>query len=241
MATRRGAITEFAERMTYRKDFWIRGNLKDTIVPLAVTLFSLSIGPLLAWWYQVDGQSADMAVKFVLPDRFGEWRTFSESKGIWRPEILGADGADSKTYVKAGTKPVELYLFYYYRQRQGKEAISDMNRIADGKEWSVIYSRQRKIGNAGSETSVEETLIRFATGKEKLVWRWYSVAGTMTDNRLLGKIRNIIGTLAGDPTITVMVVATEHQEYGRSSEVLRSFLMQNKDDISEVIRGIRQQ
>lgn len=237
MASQRMAIME---QISYRQCFRIRSNLRGAVVPIAATLFSLSIGPVLAWWYQVDGQTADVTVRLVLPDRIGEWYTASESRGAWRPEIQGADSADSKVYTKAGTEPVELYAFYYYRQWQGKEAISDMNRIADGKEWSVMHSRQRQIGNADTGTSVEETLIRSAAGQEKLVWRWYSVNGTRTDNRLVGKIQNIIGTLTGDPTITVLAVAAEHQEYGRTSEVLASFVTGNMDHIDDVIRGIRQ-
>ncbi|WP_455389840.1 exosortase-associated EpsI family protein, partial [Petrachloros mirabilis] len=119
--------------MRYRRSFQIRSGLRDTIIPLAMAFFSLAIGPLLAWWYQVGGQAADVTVRLVLPDRIGNWHSASKIRGAWRPEILGADSVDSKIYTKVGTGPVELYAFYYYQQRQGKEAISDMNRIADGK------------------------------------------------------------------------------------------------------------
>lgn len=239
MAARHVAMAGFVEQMNCRRGVSTRGGLGDVIVPLAVTLFSLSIGPVLAWWYQADDQAVAVKARLVLPARIGDWRAGDENRDAWRPDIQGADSADGKVYAKAGTGTVELYAFHYQLQKQDKEAINDLNRVADGKEWRVVHSRQRQIGAADAGISVEETLIRSAADREKLVWRWYSVNGTTTGNRLIGKIQNIIGILTGDPTITVMVVAAEHHEYERASEVLARFVTEGMESIESLIHGMQ--
>ena len=103
----------------------------------------------------------------------------------------------------------ELYLYvgYYPKQKQGSELIFYQNRISNEDLWRTTHLHEYAV-TIGGQAVLEQGLIS-ASGKRRLVWYWYRVAGVSTSSEYMAKLLQVYGLMAGRPEASLVAVATD--------------------------------
>jgi EpsI family protein len=173
------------------------GGMAQAISALLCSLLIVA-GPVVARW--LDQQSWQEQG----PGQ-GGWAGPHPMHDSWLPVYHGAISQRSVYHKDA--HEVYLYTGFYPRQRQGSELIFDMNRIADGDAWRQSRMHGRPI-KSGAHQVIEQEL-HDATGRRRLVWFWYRVAGHNTVNRYTAKALQLLGLVSGKPQAAVIAIAAE--------------------------------
>lgn len=176
------------------------GSLLLVTVPCLVAL----TGPLLLSVLNTVAKSGDR-VPVSLPVKVGSWQKTDGLTPVWQTRFSGYDDSDAGRYSN-GAGDVQLIVYQYMTQRQGKEAVSDNN---------AVYERSaeplgRNVVNPGTGPigSIEERLFRQGFRKQ-LVWYWYQAAGKGTANPLFAKILGVWGRLINEPSVRVIIVTAD--------------------------------
>ena len=148
------------------------------------------------------------------------------------PQFLGADTKYSANYSKDGKK-VLFYTAMYTFQEQGKELISWNNSLFDKSLWT-IYSKQIRKIKLNSDTNkylqVEESIVRNPSGKTRVLWHWYTVAGVNTVKPVMAKIL-IIKNLFSKNKLgsSIYLLATDvNISVDQARQLLIEYLQENK-------------
>ncbi|MFQ5756761.1 MAG: exosortase A [Acidiferrobacterales bacterium] len=201
-------------------------------------LCGMAIGPVLAQLYVPD-IGDDISIDLVLPSRIGPWYTESSRRETYRPSFHGADVFREKLYRNTQGETVYVYVAYYHRQEQGKEAVHQQNQVYDKPHWTPVASKSLTYQRLPPSNGVAETIIRAENGKEKIVWRWYYVDGKRTGSDYLAKAFDIWATMTNSRGITVFVIATDlEQTYGDAAGTLRRFLADSIETLEAAIDGL---
>jgi exosortase A len=199
----------------------------------ALALGALALGPALAHVYAA--QLPISAANLAIPEQIESWRATGAGGDHYRPYFRGADVEYDTLYRGADGANVYLYVGYYARQEQGKEAVYYLNKVYDNKQWRSAGERQVSVDSPRS-LRVKETRIQSKNGKTKVVWCWYYVNGSRTSNDYMAKILNVMGTLRRHPGIAVIVIAADANENVENARsLLRRFVA---DALKEVEREI---
>jgi exosortase A len=201
-----------------------------------LALVALAVGPVLAHVYAAQDRSI-AAPSLAIPTQIGPWRATGTPPDHYRPLFHGADIEYDTLYRAVGGANVYLYVAYYVRQEQNKEAVYYANRVYDGRFWKSAGSRTREIrGTLSRSLRVKETRVQSGNGGEKIVWQWYYVNGSRTSNDYMAKILNVLGTLQYDPRIAAIVIAADtNGDEKRARSVLTRFVNDALEDLEEGI------
>ncbi len=226
-----------------KKDFLDQKSpLKKTpdIFILFLLFIAVATGPAVFAYSDMKNRSSTLD-EIDLPVPFSGWQEVSASNSeAWKPVIQQGDVVFSKMYRGDESQKISLYISYFARQEQGREAVSDDNKVYDGKQWKVFSQKKSEIVlSEGISLNVEESLIRSLSGKEKIVWRWYYLQGQRLVNPYIAKALNVIGVFFGKPEITVFMVAVDRgTAYETSQNSLRQFLEDSLVIYEKTIDGI---
>jgi EpsI family protein len=197
-----------------------------------LSLGALVFGPALVYAYQSERSNSGMAT-LNLPAEIGSWRAVRVPRGGYRPVFQMPDLEHETFYRDPRGREVYLYVAWYGRQEQGKEAVSNANSVSDSKAWQPVLTTARYVD---SMADVLEVRLRSRSGEEKLVWQWYYVHGSAVSSRYLAKLLNAWGTLNKDPTAAVVVVATDaHANEENTEALLQSFVADAKHTVEHAI------
>lgn len=165
---------------------------------------------------------ADVAPLLWQPDG-AQWRPAGESPA-WRPRFAEADQEILRTYTDGGNT-VDLYLALYGTQRQGKEAVNEMNTFADDERWTAVGGGTGTAIIGGKTVSIRSARLR-AGGARRLVWYWYWVDGALTADPILAKLYEARARLKGGTgAAAVIAVAADYQDRPETAEqILAAFL-----------------
>lgn len=136
-----------------------------------------------------------VAGRLELPSISDGWRYAGRSyawHAVHQPSEFILDETASN-----GELEVRLQLVLFAQQRQGQEAISPGNRVAGKSARFVSLGRQPLSVNGERFDVVEEKAV-ITSGtrvEERLVWRWYRVAGHSLSNRYEGKAREALARI----------------------------------------------
>jgi exosortase A len=140
-------------------------------------------------WYteKAEASGAQTSTKLAAPAGSGDW-SLSADPVSWPAGLLPSPHKIEARYTK-GDAEVQLYAVLFPRQRQGSEAITGRNRIADDPQ------RRNQLGKVIVSLGDEEVAVnrvRVVVDSdgalhEHLVWQWYRVAGRSLTNRYQGK------------------------------------------------------
>ncbi len=162
-----------------------------------------------------------------------EWSQLSALEDDWVPQYSGAISQKIVFQNQRGQK-IQLFLGIYPAQKQGKEVINDLNRIADGKIWRSQYQKEKLIDAGGHQ--VLEQLLKNNNGSQRLVWYWYRVAGRVTVNKYQAKFYQVFGLLQGIQQASVIAVATKFDgEIAQSRNILTQFIAQANSSIEKTV------
>jgi EpsI family protein len=179
------------------------GSLYRSAVLLLAAMLVIS-GPVLA--SLLDRQAnTGQAVRIEWPAGIQGWSGPVETADSWEPRFHGA--VSGKRAYQKNDHTVLLFLARYPVQHQGRELVSDLNRIANQPVWQLQYAHGRMLEDEGR--TFQEQRMRSATGRQRLVWYWYRVAGVSTSNRYMAKLLQVYGLLVGEPEAALVAVAAD--------------------------------
>lgn len=176
------------------------GSLLLVTVPCLVAL----TGPLLLSILNMTGETGDR-VPVSLPAGVGSWQRTAGFMPVWQTRFSGYDDSDTGRYSN-GAGDVQLIVYRYDTQRQGKEAVSDNNAVYEDSAEPLGESAVRP--GAGRIGSIRERLFRQGL-RRQLVWYWYQTAGKGTANPLFAKLLGVWGRLTGEPSVRVFIITTD--------------------------------
>jgi exosortase A len=148
-------------------------------------------------------------------------------QAAWAPVFHGTDAWLEQGYRRAAAR-VDLHVGYYAYQREGAEAVSDLNTMSGPPEVKVLSSGQATVQTANATLPVNEIVVLYQ-GKTFLVWYWYWIGGENTNSRMTGKLQEMkaIAT-GGERAAAVVAVSAEVLENAEgTAALLSSFLQEN--------------
>jgi len=177
------------------------------VLALAVT----ASAPGLATWLDARASQVVPSV-VVLPIGVSGWEgprhVEVESKNAWRPQFPGATEyrgryiagtADSAIAISDAilTTPVishsiDVYIAYFNHQQQGGELVNVMNAVFDHEEERLLKEGMYSLNlRSGQTWELRETHVKYRGGSKRLIWQWYEIAGSATNNNVTAKLFEI--------------------------------------------------
>ena len=132
-------------------------------------------------------ESSLESIQIKLPDNFEAWQYSQSLKLGWKPQLVGSNIIDTRSYNLDGDL-VQISLGYYPWQSQGSEAVGWGNRVV-GSESEWIVNRKDRLNY--NDYSVIETEIT-AQEKKLLIWNWYLVGNWVTSDPRIAKVLNVL-------------------------------------------------
>jgi len=195
----------------------------------------MSAAPMVV--YQVKHHSLNGSAKAVpeLPHDTEGWLRTDMANDSWMPVYHGA--VDQKLLYKKNNGEVIFYVGYYPAQKQGEELINDLNYINNKDIWHTVYPRPRL--QSLYDQQVLEQLLANGAGKQRLVWYWYNVAGTVTTNKYEAKVLQVLGLLTGKSWGFVTAAAIEtNNDVDFTRQVLKDFILSIEKPMKNEIERI---
>jgi exosortase A len=176
---------------------------------LPLVLAVLAAGPAYAALVMVPPAPGRLP-QLAPPTGHGVWRAGAAAVDHWQPVVRGADLEQLQRYVHDGDgRNVDLFLGFYAAQRQGAEVVHQDHRMADGERWLRTAGGSMPLHAAGlpGAAAFERQTSR-PDGRQQLVFWWYWVDGTFTDDPLRAKFIQITDRLLGrSAPAAIMAVA----------------------------------
>jgi EpsI family protein len=173
--------------------------MTDSVVSTRVVAVAASIFLAATFTVWAESWAADRVTKTVAelqaPEQVAGWTKVSEPT-LWTAETLPTEHTIAARY-RSGSDEVQLFVAFFPQQRQGVEAISNENELAEeifryarmGTVVATMGSEQVPVNQARAMVRVNGVL------HEHLVWQWYRVAGHSLVNRYAGKVREAVARL----------------------------------------------
>lgn len=119
----------------------------------------------------------------------------------WEPDWQGYDRAVHFQLAAAG-RPVELSVYTWLEQSQGREMIYYRNRIAE-EDLLLSGTATRRV----NDLTVNETTVRDGT-QRRLVWWYYRTAGEATADERVSKLLQLLGLVTGRASAELVVLSS---------------------------------
>jgi exosortase A len=145
---------------------------------------------------------------------------------IWGPTFYGTDAKLQQGY-RLGQERLDLDVGYYAYQREGAEAVSELNTISSGSEGKVLRSQQMRVQIADITLPINQLVILHGD-QTFLVWQWYRIGDKSTNSRLAAKLLEMRAlATGGDRAGAVIAVSAElSKDVKETAALLKSFLQQ---------------
>jgi exosortase A len=189
-----------------------------------------------AWTAVVKEPPVAPVPALLLPHVTAPWQTAADGEPGWQPDFHGHDLALQGSY-RLGSDQVDLRVAYYSHQREGAEAISDMNNLVGaGKQWRALQVRRATIPVRGKEHPYVRMLLG-GRGDSYIVWYWYRVGGQSTSSRMFGKLLELKTLLGGDRAASVVAIGSRvSADAQRTEALLGAFLNQHLNSDGTLVR-----
>ncbi len=200
-------------------------------IAIAGFLCAALSGPVLLSYY--DKAVAAEEVNFPgLPSTVNDWHAAGSDAVQWSAALSGYDAVERNNYRRHEHMVVNLQIYDYISQQQGKEAVGHQNNIYNRTDMSLQHFGVVPVeNNLGAVTDMRELVLGDRSGQERLVWYWYQAAGRGTSNTFIIKLLGIWGRLIHKPVVSVVVIdmkiddslqQTRHAMRGFTEDLLRS-------------------
>lgn len=152
------------------------------------------------------------------------WEPMPMDERDWHPVFVGADARLHAAY-RSGNDRVSFFLAYYQRQRQGAEAVSDLNHLTDGAVW-VQASRGRDVVIVQGAPLTVQSLDARSGAARRLVWSFYWVDGEFTSHPMVAKWLQVRARVLARPTAAAAIaVAADYEDDPQAAvSALQGFL-----------------
>ncbi|MGD1876707.1 MAG: exosortase A [Kiloniellaceae bacterium] len=168
----------------------------------------------VAGWVAVDGKAPGWTAQFAAPDA-----------------ALAIDYTD-------GTAEVDLQAAYYAYQREGAEALSELNTQMVGQTgWQVVNQRNLTVRLGDRTLPLTQQIIKNRDGL-RLVWYWYRIGGSPTNSRIMGKALEMKATFLGQQRGAFVVAISTGivEEEPAAAAHLERFLQTNLEGAAGLVQ-----
>jgi len=182
----------------------------------AFTLAALAIAPA-AWWLlsMADTRPAPAA----LPAGEAGWQLSGSARPDWEPRYRGADATLDGAYWR-GSATVDAWIVYYRRPEQGRELVSQTNRLANRRDGRLEISNGEAVLQSG--------------GGRRLIRYTHIIGGRESSGAMEAKLQQIIATLSGRPEAALLAISTN---CGVDCEAARQVLATFEKDMGGRLRA----
>lgn len=176
---------------------------------ILLIILAYSTGPLF-YLYMTTHENNALNAEITLPERINKFTRKEFIQKNWQPLIYGEDDKYFATYENEDGSKIDVLIYRYSQQEQGKEAIHVENRLYDPLKWKIQDQEKIQLSTSSSKTyQVEVTKIKTLSGDERLIFRWYRTFNKDVASPLYAKGFNIIGSVLGNPSISIVIVSAE--------------------------------
>ena len=163
------------------------------------------------------------------------WTNTSETP-VWDSVFHGTDAELQQGY-RRDRDLINLHVGYYAYQREGAEAVSDLNVVTGRQDAKLLGARDLTIRAAGTSLPIKE-LVVLSAGKLRLVWYWYQIGDSNTNSRLVGKILEVKAlATGGQRAAAIVAVSAEVSENVQETAVLlEAFLQESLAEYGSLFR-----
>jgi EpsI family protein len=162
----------------------------------------------------------------ALPQQVGGWSGHDDPRLDRETEqVLDADAYVSRTYTRAASEPVSLFVAFYATQRSGHTIHSPLNCLP-GTGWSWVERGQTTIPGAPALTVNRNVAER--GGQRVLVDYWYQSRGRVVANEYRNKlllIRDALTVHRSDGAlvrVTTPILSDEQRAVDRTSAFIQA-------------------
>lgn len=176
------------------------------LVSLAAALL-ISAGPAMALWRNTQSARPNMSALSTYLQALG-WKPLIKP-GRWSPHFPGADGkVQMSQNTDMGEPPVELFIGYYTRPREGHTVTAHLNLPWNEEGWAPASANSvTNVPFGRQQISLQETAIS-SNLEKRLVWSAYWVHGNFTTRVLSVKLRQPGAALEGREGQAFVAVST---------------------------------
>ena len=217
-----------AHRHSTRAEYWV-----------VFALLAAATGPVLA--VVVNEEADNIHDKILkLPTVNDGWDgPFSENGEAWSwsPHFPGSNDVRG-LYDKYG-KPVELYVAYFYKQKQGVELVNVMNSVFDPGRARLLSEKVNTIIlRDGTGWDVREVNIKSLNGGYRLIWQWYEISGTATTNPIAAKALEIRRRLFFPelPSATILLSSVYELDADDARKNMQAFLNSSLSSLRTMVK-----
>lgn len=198
-------------------------------LPTQTVSASLAIAAVLlaqGWAAAAKAPPADLSLQLSLPQPTAPWQLAGNAPAPWELEFQGSDLSLQGNYRLADAQ-VDVHAAYYAYQREGAEAISDLNTFG-GKEWQALRLTHAETDAAGQPLPYLR-LILSGGGESYVIWYWYRIGGQSTNSRIYGKVLEFKALLSGgDKSAAVIALGSKvTEDPAQADALLQSFVEAN--------------
>ena len=166
-------------------------------------------------------------VSVTLPQTIGPWVASSPIVGL-NPRFPGAASTVLQEY-RNGNQTIGIYIAFFRNQRNGTEAVSSQNILADEKtnEWSVTHDSNRSLRNKIEPGIVRESQLRWGN-LHMLAWQWYWIGSSQTANPYVAKLLQAKQRFLDkkDDSANIIIFAPYDAQSDEVSATMEDFLVQ---------------
>ncbi len=162
-------------------------------------------------------------------DLGADCKTAMPSGEGWRPRFERADMTQGLV-IDCGGQPVDLFLAYYAREREGAELIQHGNRLADGESWTRLAASWHAADIDGLPATLrKEELFGRAAG-DRLVLAWYWIGGRAFARDWQAKAYRLYRKLIGEdePAALIALSAPYAERPGEALPDIEAVLRRHK-------------
>ncbi len=170
-----------------------------------IAAVAVSAAPAFAAWRESRPLSIDASV-FSVPHYAG-WET-AQASNAWTPRYSGEDKKLAYSLDRSSftTPPVDVFVYYYGRARNGRTLIASTNKMWDEERWNAASSA-RLTAHIGNVSAPFGELEIASAMQRRLVWWTYWARGKFTTSGLDVKLERLKGSFAGQDGSALIAVS----------------------------------
>lgn len=149
-----------------------------------------------------------------------------EQGSPYRPVQASPDVYVHVTYRSSDGRAIYYHGATFFNQKQGREAVSSDNKLADGVRWTHKAPGQKWATGEQTLSKVNEIVVEGNEGERLRVWSWYSIDGVSTASDTSAKLLELRARLLGRTQTTIHTLAVRATEPTADRQQLQIFWRQ---------------
>ncbi len=172
-------------------------------------LASLVVVSVALVFGHITAREVTLASTPQFPQSAGGWALETSSTPEWNPKFPGAAWRDVATYRQGADSRIAVFVAAYAKEGQGAELINSENRVYDAERWSLVGNPRSLDASDTGGIPMRETILRGSSGRARIVWHTYRIAGGFTQAGIKAKLRQIAPIVSGAPSGLVLAISAD--------------------------------